>query len=81
MTEYFNKNYTDGFFNINDKYGFLPTNDPLKELPKKYYDLQQLINDLHVFQKNDTKGILGVPDMIVERVFLHLCTFKMPNLA
>jgi indoleamine 2,3-dioxygenase len=70
MTEYFYKKYTDGFFNVNDKYGFLPTNDPLKELPNKYYELQQLINDLHVFQKNNMKGILGVPDMIEERVSL-----------
>jgi indoleamine 2,3-dioxygenase len=70
MTEYFNKKYTDGFFNVNNNYGFLPTKDPLKELPNKYYELQQLINDLHVFQKNNTKGILGVPDMIEERVSL-----------
>ena len=68
MTEYFNKKYTDGFFNVNNNYGFLPTKDPLKELPNKYYDLQQLINDLHVFQKNELKGILGVPNMIEERV-------------
>lgn len=68
---YWDKQYTDGFFNVSKDYGFLPVKEPLKYLPNEYKELQDLINNLHVFQNtgtNDKKGILGVPDEIVEKV-------------
>ena len=40
------KEYTDGFFCINEKHGFLPIKDPLEKLPERYYELQVLINNL-----------------------------------
>ena len=67
---YFEKEYTDGFFNVSGKHGFLPINDPLKVLPSKYNELQQLINKLHVKQDNGEKGILGIPNEIVSAVAL-----------
>jgi len=54
---YYNKQYCDGFFDINTKNGFLPIKDPLRTLPDKYKCLQELINRLHVFQENNMKGM------------------------
>jgi indoleamine 2,3-dioxygenase len=72
MSNYWEKEYTDGFFNVSSAYGFLPIKDPLKYLPEEYSCLQETINKLHVYQNyiNDTenKGILGIPDEIVEKV-------------
>ena len=68
---YWDKQYTDGFFNVSKENGFLPIRDPLKSLPNQYTELQDLINNLHVFQcdKNtEEKGILGIPDEIVVQV-------------
>ena len=65
---YFEKQYTDGFFHVSGKHGFLPIKAPLKELPTKYNDLQQLINKLHVKQDDGTTGILGNPNEIVNAV-------------
>ena len=72
MSNYWEKEYTDGFFNVSSAYGFLPIKAPLKYLPEEYSCLQETINKLHVYQNytNDTenKGILGIPDEIVEKV-------------
>lgn len=67
---YWDKQYTDGFFNVSKEHGFLPIREPLKSLPNQYKELQDLINNLHVFQNKDTeeKGILGIPDEIVVQV-------------
>lgn len=68
---YWDKQYTDGFFNVSKEHGFLPIRDPLKSLPNQYKELQDLINNLHVFQcdtNSDKKGILGIPDEIVVQV-------------
>jgi indoleamine 2,3-dioxygenase len=69
---YWDKQYTDGFFNVSKDYGFLPIRDPLKSLPNQYKELQDLINNLHVFQNTNAntneKGILGIPDEIVVQV-------------
>ncbi len=70
---YWEKEYTDGFFNVSKDYGFLPIREPLKSLPSEYKELQDLIDNLHVFQNantdtNDKKGILGIPNEIVEKV-------------
>jgi indoleamine 2,3-dioxygenase len=71
---YWDKQYTDGFFNVSKENGFLPIRDPLKSLPNQYKELQELIDKLHVFQNKNTecdeveKGILGIPDEIVVQV-------------
>lgn len=67
---YWDKQYTDGFFNVSKEHGFLPIREPLKSLPNQYKELQDLINNLHVFQNKNTeeKGILGIPDEIVVQV-------------
>lgn len=67
---YFEKPYTDGFFNVSGENGFLPTKEPLKELPIRYEELQQLIDDLPITKNNGEKGILSIPDEIVRRVEL-----------
>ena len=69
---YWDKEYTDGFFNVSKEHGFLPIRDPLKFLPNEYIELQNLINNLHVFQQLE-KGILGIPNEIVVQVE------KIPN--
>ena len=38
--------YTDGFFSIDSKNGFLPINHPLKKLPNKYENIQNIIDVL-----------------------------------
>jgi indoleamine 2,3-dioxygenase len=70
---YWEKEYTDGFFNVSKEYGFLPIREPLKSLPTEYNELQDLIDNLHVFQNVNTdtidkKGVLGIPNEIVEKV-------------
>jgi len=50
--QYYNNTYTDGFFNVSEQNGFLPIKDPLARLPDTYNQLQNLIDDLHVFQNN-----------------------------
>jgi len=52
--------YTDGFFDVSSKNGFLPIHDPLVSLPLTYLHLQTLISDLPIIIKN--------PNEIVERV-------------
>ena len=67
---YWEKEYTDGFFNVSKEYGFLPIREPLQNLPHEYKELQDLINNLHVFQSEnrEEKGILGIPNEIVEQI-------------
>lgn len=62
---YYENNYTDGFFNVSGDNGFLPIKEPLSKLPDKYNELQKIIDNLHVFQEEDKKGILGIPNEIV----------------
>jgi indoleamine 2,3-dioxygenase len=69
----FEKIYTDGFFNVSKVNGFLPIKEPLVKLPETYSKLQHLIDELHVFQPNDTKGVLGIPNLIETKVN------EMPN--
>jgi len=65
---YWEKQYTDGFFNVSKDYGFLPIKEPLIGLPNEYKELQDLINNLHVFQNTNEKGVLGIPNEIVVQV-------------
>jgi len=62
---YFEKDYTDGFFNVSGDHGFLPIKEPLSKLPSQYDALQYVIDRLHVNQNN---GILGIPNEIVKAV-------------
>jgi hypothetical protein len=43
---YFNKSYTDNFFNVSKENGFLPIKLPYTKLPDTYYKLQKLIDEL-----------------------------------
>ena len=45
---YYEKTYTDGFFNVSGDNGFLPIKEPLSRLPKKFCELQKIIDKLHV---------------------------------
>jgi indoleamine 2,3-dioxygenase len=67
MNKYFEKSYTDGFFDVSEKHGFLPIKDPIVKLGEPYGQLQSLIDDLHVFQDKN-KGILGIGNQIEDRV-------------
>ena len=64
---YYEREYTDGFFNVSGKHGFLPIKEPLSVLPSKYNELQTVIDKLHVKQDG---GILGIPNEIVTAVSL-----------
>lgn len=67
---YYEKTYTDGFFNVSSTNGFLPIKEPLKVLPEKYTELQQLIDDLPITKNNGERGILSTPNEILKRVEL-----------
>lgn len=71
MSEYFNKIYTDKFFNVSEN-GFLPIRDPIKNLPDRYYELQNLIDNLYI-SKDNNNGILSIPNKIEEEIK------KIPN--
>lgn len=61
--------YTDGFFNVSPKYGFLPVSDPLKKLPDEYVILQRVIDSLpDTLSKKDLieTVILTIPDYRVQ---------------
>jgi len=67
---YWDKQYTDGFFNVSKDHGFLPIREPLAVLPCEYTELQDLINNLHVFQSEnrEEKGVLGIPNKIEKQL-------------
>ena len=67
---YWDKQYTDGFFNVSKDHGFLPIRAPLAVLPCEYTELQNLINNLHVFQSEnrEEKGVLGIPNEIEKQL-------------
>ena len=73
---YYEKTYTDGFFNVSAENGFLPIKDPIVKLPHQYKKLQNVIDNLHVMKSEmdisvsdiKEKGILGNPNDIVFEV-------------
>ena len=69
-TPYHTKSYTDGFFNVNGRHGFLPVSDPMSELPERYIALQQLMLDLptHKDYSAKTPSVLASSGEIVNRV-------------
>jgi indoleamine 2,3-dioxygenase len=66
--------YDDGFFSIGDKYGFLPTYDPLDCLPDTFNKVQDILNRLHV-QGDASTQILQTEGRIVTEVE------NLPNLV
>ena len=70
---YYEKTYTDGFFNVSAENGFLPIKDPIVKLPHQYKKLQNVIDNLHVMKSEmnisdssiKEKGVLGNPNDIV----------------
>ena len=55
--------YSDGFFNVNQKNGFLPEKTPLEILPDKYSKLQILLDRMPV-KLNGKSGYLDIPGKI-----------------
>jgi indoleamine 2,3-dioxygenase len=60
--------YTDGFFNVSAKNGFLPVKDPLRQLPERYAVLQQLINQLPVEISPGHGGLLAEKGSLTQAV-------------
>ena len=67
------ENYTDKFFNVSSKFGFLPKKHPLTVLPKKYNDLQNLLDNMPIKLKDGSAGFLAIPNRIKIEVE------KLPN--
>ena len=65
--------YSDGFFNVNYKNGFLPEINPLETLPNLYQSLQIVLDNMPV-KINDKSGYLDESGKIFEVVK------SMPNL-
>lgn len=61
--------YSDGFFSIDCTHGFLPILPPLKELPEKYNNVQNIINNLPRLIKTGTeleRLVLNLPNYLEE---------------
>lgn len=62
------ENYSDNFFEVNHKNGFLPKDSPLAVLPKKYTELQVLIDEMPIKKDDGTDGLLsrrgGIEDAV-----------------
>lgn len=70
---YYENTYTDGFFNVSSEHGFLPIKEPLVRLPEQFNKLQEIIDNLHVIQDEERKGILGRANHVVVEIV------SMPN--
>ena len=66
--------YTDGFFNVSRKHGFLPI-QIIKELPSNYKLLVDLCNELPILKKDNRFGILHYPNLICKKIQ------ELPNLV
>ena len=62
------ENYSDNFFEVNHKNGFLPKNSPLAVLPKKYTELQVLIDEMPIKKDDGKDGLLSRRGGIEEAV-------------
>ena len=65
--------YTDGFFDVGEKFGFLPKKDPLLKLPYQFKGLQNLIDSMPIIKDNKTPGLLSKEGAIEIEVS------KLPN--
>ena len=62
------KSLSDGFFSIDSKNGFLPIKEPLRNLPSRYENLQQLVDEMPVLKEDGTPGILANHGSIEEAI-------------
>ena len=62
------KSYTDSFFDVGSKYGFLPNNHPLTSLPNRYNSLQRLLDNMPVKLSDGSNGYLAIPNKIENEV-------------
>ena len=60
--------YTDGFFNVSRKFGFLPMKTTFKDIPNSYQPLVDLCNELPIIKKDNRLGILHYPNLICEKI-------------
>ncbi len=61
--------YTDGFFSVDSVNGFLPVRAPLKELPEKYNQIQNIINKLPELIHNGSELehlVISLPNFVKE---------------
>lgn len=61
-------NYSDGFFDVSAKHGFLPIQAPLVKLPSTYQDLQTVLDQMPVVLGENQFGLLNQIDGIVAPV-------------
>ena len=57
-------NYSDNFFDVGSKFGFLPKNPPLVKLPERYLGLQKLLDNMPVNLEYGSIGYLSIPNKI-----------------
>ena len=56
-------NYTDDFFEVNNKNGFLPKKNPLSKLPERYNELQRLIDEMPIKKEDGSNGLLSKKEL------------------
>ena len=69
------KIFTDGFFSIDPKHGFLPIQEPLLRLPSPYKALQAIIDEMPIRKANGEAGLLAKENQFEEAVK------QLPNLV
>ena len=68
------KIFTDGFFSVDPKHGFLPIQEPLLRLPSPYEALQAIIDEMPIRKANGEAGLLAHENQFEEAVK------QLPNL-
>ncbi len=51
--------FTDGFFSVDPKHGFLPIAEPLAKLPETFSGLQSLIDEMPIVKEDGSPGLLA----------------------
>ena len=62
------ENYSDNFFNVSSEFGFLPQKKPISYLPEKYFELQNILDNMPVQLSDGSPGILAIPNKIEKEV-------------
>ena len=62
------ENYSDNFFNVSSEFGFLPQKKPISYLPEKYFELQNILDNMPVQLPDGSPGILAIPNKIEKEV-------------
>ena len=62
--------YTDGYFNVSKKYGFLPIHNCLNDtnFPNEFKCLKDFCENLPIIKKNKRFGILYYNNQIEEKI-------------